>query len=86
VPSYDQRFRFYDFLHGDGFAENCNSGKTATMRANLNLGLFGWDSSPKLNTKTLDNSPRFPSVTYTASLDQQFRSYGILRIGKTAEF
>jgi hypothetical protein len=29
------------------------------------LGLFGWDCSPELNTKTLDNSSIFPLVTYT---------------------
>jgi hypothetical protein len=33
------------------------------------MGLFGWDSSPRLNTKNLENSPSFPSVTYTASTD-----------------
>jgi hypothetical protein len=85
LPSSDQRFRFYDYLHDDGFSENCNSGQTAVTREKLNLGLFGWDSSPELNTKKLYNSPRFPSVTYRASLDQRFRRYGIFPIGKTAE-
>jgi hypothetical protein len=85
LHSSDQRFRFYDLLHGDGFAENCNSGQTTVTREKLNLGLFGWDSSPVLNTKKLDNSPSFASVTYTASLEQRFRKYEILRIGKTAE-
>jgi hypothetical protein len=33
-------------------------------------GLFGWDSSPELNTKKLDNSPIFSSVNYTVSSDQ----------------
>jgi hypothetical protein len=42
LHSYDQWFRFYDFLHGDGFAENCNSGQTAVTREKLNLGLFRW--------------------------------------------
>jgi hypothetical protein len=54
-------------------------------REKLNLGLFGWDSSLELNTKKLDHSPRFPSITYIDSSDQRFRSYGILHIGKTAE-
>jgi hypothetical protein len=72
-------------MHGDGFAKNCNFGQTTVMREKLNLGLFSWDSSLELDTKKLDNSLRFPSVTYTASLDQRFRSYGILRISKTAE-
>jgi hypothetical protein len=72
-------------LHGDGFAENCNSGQAAVMREKLNMGLFGWDFSLEMYTKKLDNSPSFLSVTYTASSDQRFRRYGILRIGKTAE-
>jgi hypothetical protein len=72
-------------LRDDGVAENCNSGQIATSRGKLNLGLFGWDSSLKMNTKKLENSPIFPFVTYTASSDQRFRCYGILRTGKTAE-
>jgi hypothetical protein len=51
----------------------------------INLGLFTWDSSLELNIKTLENSPSFPSITYTTSLDQWFRRYGILRISKTDE-
>jgi hypothetical protein len=85
LSSSDQRFGFYDVLHDDRFAENCNSGQTAVPREKLYLGLFGWDSSPELNTKKLENSPIFSSVTYSASSDQWFRSYRILRIGKTAE-
>jgi hypothetical protein len=85
LSSSNQRFKFYDFLYDDGFAETCNSGQTATKRENLNLGLFGWDSSPKWNTKKFQNSPSFPSITYTASSGQRFRRYGILRISKTAE-
>jgi hypothetical protein len=46
MHSSDQRFGFYNFLHGDGFAENCDSGQTAVTREKLNLGLFGLDSSP----------------------------------------
>jgi hypothetical protein len=38
LPSSDQRFRFYDYLHDDGFAENCNSGQTTVMRE-----LKSWD-------------------------------------------
>jgi hypothetical protein len=37
------------------------------LKENQILGLFGWDSSPELNTKKLGNSPRFPLVNYTAS-------------------
>jgi hypothetical protein len=49
------------------------------------MGLFRWDFSHEFNTKKFDNSLSFLSVTYTASSDQRFRSYGILCIGKTAE-
>jgi hypothetical protein len=38
-----------------------------------------------MNTKKLENSPSFPSVTYISSSDQRFICYGILRIDKTAE-
>jgi hypothetical protein len=31
--------------------------------------LFGWDSSPEMNTKKVGNSPIFSSVTYSASSD-----------------
>jgi hypothetical protein len=85
LPSSDQWFRFYDFLHDDGFAENCNSGQIAATTEKLNLVLFGWDSSPELNTKKFENSPSFPSVTYIVSSDQRFTKYEILYIGKTAE-
>jgi hypothetical protein len=85
LHSSDQQFKFYDFLHGDMFAENCNSGQTVVTRGKLNMGLFGWDSSLELNTKKLYNSPIFSLVTYTASSNQRFRSYRILRISKTAE-
>jgi hypothetical protein len=32
LPSSNQRFKFYDYLYDDGFAENCNSGQTAVTR------------------------------------------------------
>jgi hypothetical protein len=41
LPLSDQWFRFYDFLHDDGFAENCNSGQTAATKEKQFLGLFG---------------------------------------------
>jgi hypothetical protein len=85
LPSSDQQLRRYGFLLDDRAAENCNTGQIAMLKENCILGLFGWDSFPELNTKKLDNSSSFPSVTYTASSDQQFRWYGILHIGKTAE-
>jgi hypothetical protein len=84
-PSSNQQFRFYDLFRDDRLPKNCNSGQTAMMRETLNLGLFGWDSTPELNTKRLENSPSFLSVIYRDSSDQWFRRYGILRIGKTAE-
>jgi hypothetical protein len=35
LPSSDQRFRFYDYFHDDGFAENCNSGQIAVLKENF---------------------------------------------------
>jgi hypothetical protein len=32
LPSYDQRFRRYSFLHDDGFAENCKSEQIAVLK------------------------------------------------------
>jgi hypothetical protein len=32
LPSSDQWFRVYYFLHDDGFAENCNSGQNAVLK------------------------------------------------------
>jgi hypothetical protein len=40
---------------------------------------------PGLNRKKLGNSPRFPSVTYSALSDSRFRSYGILKVDFAAE-
>jgi hypothetical protein len=54
-------------LEDDGAAENIISVQIAVSKEKSILGLFGWDSSPELNTKTWENSPRFPSVTYSSS-------------------
>jgi hypothetical protein len=48
--------------------------------------LFQMDSIPELNTKNLENSPSFLSVTHTTLFAKQFRSYGILTIDIAAEF
>jgi hypothetical protein len=32
MSSSDQRFEFYDFLHDDRFAENCNSGQIVVLK------------------------------------------------------
>jgi hypothetical protein len=34
LPSSDQWFGFYDFLHDNGFAENCNTGQIAVFKEN----------------------------------------------------
>jgi hypothetical protein len=68
LPSSDQRFRFYDYLYDDGFAENYNSGQIAVLKENSILGLFRWDSSPELNTKKLDESQL--SIGYLYSLSR----------------
>jgi hypothetical protein len=50
------------------------------------MGLFGYDSVLKLNTKNLVNSPSFLSITHTTLSTKWFRSYGILEINFAAEF
>jgi hypothetical protein len=44
------------------------------------------DSVPELNTKNLDNSPSFLTITHTILSNKRFRSYEILTIGVAAEF
>jgi hypothetical protein len=44
------------------------------------------DSVPELNTKNLDNSPSFLTITHTIMSTKRFRSYEILTIGVAAEF
>jgi hypothetical protein len=85
TPSNSQRFRHNDFWMMTGFAGNWDSGQIAATTRKWNMGLFGWDSSPKLNTKKLDNSPSFPLVNYIAWSEQRFTCYGILCINETAE-
>jgi hypothetical protein len=62
------------------------SRQIAASKEKSNLGLFGWDSSLELNRKKVGNSPRFPSVIYSASSDKQCRCYRILTVDFTAEF
>jgi hypothetical protein len=73
-------------LEDDGAAENFISVQIIASKEKSILGLFGWDSSPGMNTKNLENSPILPSVTYSASSDQRFRRYGILKIDFAADF
>jgi hypothetical protein len=68
----------------DGVAKNSIWTDCSDERK-LKSGAVVWYSSPELNTKTLDSPPIFLSITYTALSDQRFRSYGILRINKTAQ-
>jgi hypothetical protein len=44
------------------------------------------DSVPELNTKNLDNSPSFLTITHMILSTKRFRSYEILTIGVAAEF
>jgi hypothetical protein len=50
-------------------AENFISVQIVASKEKSILELFGWDSSPEMNTKNLDNSPILPSVTYSSSSD-----------------
>jgi hypothetical protein len=85
TPSNNRRFRHNDFWTRMELLK-LYSGQIAASKEKSKLGLFGWDSSLDLNIKKVENSPIFPLVTYSASSDKRFRSYGILTIGVAAEF
>jgi hypothetical protein len=67
-----------------GFAETV-FWTDCSIKREIKSGTVWWDSSPDLNTKKLENSPNFPSDTYTASSDQRFRTYKILTVDIAAE-
>jgi hypothetical protein len=73
-------------LEDDGAAKNFISVQITASKEKSILRLFGWDSSPELNRKKVENSPSFPSVTYSASSDRWFRSYIILKTDSATEF
>jgi hypothetical protein len=50
------------------------------------MGLFGYNTVPELNTKNMENSPSFLSVTHTILSSKRFRSYRILKIDFAADF
>jgi hypothetical protein len=52
-------------LEDDGAAENFISEQIAATKGKFILGLIGWDSFAKLNTKNLENSPSFLLHTHT---------------------
>jgi hypothetical protein len=71
-------------LDDDGVAETV-FWTDYNIERKITSGLFRWDSSLELNNKKVGNTPSFPSVTSSVSSDKRFRSYGILKIGNTAE-
>jgi hypothetical protein len=67
LHSSDQQFRFYDFLHGDGFAENCNSGQTAVTERKIKSGAVRAGFFPLVEyQKVVQLSPL--SISYLYSL------------------
>jgi hypothetical protein len=50
------------------------------------MGLFSYNNIPELNTKNMENSPSFLSVTHTILSSKRFRSYKILKIDFAADF
>jgi hypothetical protein len=52
----------------------------------VKTGLLQMDSVPELNTKNMDNSPRFPSTTHTTLSTKWFRSYRLSKLNFAAEF
>jgi hypothetical protein len=50
------------------------------------MGLFSYNSVLELNTKNMDSSPNFLSVTYTILSAKRYRSYRILKIDFAGDF
>jgi hypothetical protein len=50
------------------------------------MGLFSYNTVPELNTKNMENSPSFLSITHTVLSSKRFRSYKILKIDFAADF
>jgi hypothetical protein len=50
------------------------------------MGLYGYNPVSELNTKNMDNSPSFLSITHTILSTKRFRCYRILKIDFTADF
>jgi hypothetical protein len=63
-----------------------NWNKVNSSKKKVKTGLYGFDSVLELNTKNMENSPSFLSVTYTTLSIKRFRSYRILKIDFAADF
>jgi hypothetical protein len=50
------------------------------------MGLYGYNPVSELNTKNMDNSPSFLSITHTILSTKRFRCYRILKIDFTVDF
>jgi hypothetical protein len=73
-------------LESDEAAENFILVQIAASKEKSILGRLGWNSSPELNTKNLDISPKFLSVTYSSLSNSRFRRYRIFKIDFAADF
>jgi hypothetical protein len=60
--------------------------KKTTVSKKQKTDLFPREFVPELNTKNLENSPSFLTITHTTLSTKQFRSYRILTIDVPAEF
>jgi hypothetical protein len=52
----------------------------------VKIELFPMDYVPMLNTKNMENSPSFLTITHMTLSTKRFRSYGILTIDIASEF
>jgi hypothetical protein len=59
--------------------------KANSSKEKAKMRLFGYYSVLELNTRNLDNSLSFLSVTQITLFIEWFRSYGILKINLVAE-
>jgi hypothetical protein len=85
TPSNGRRFRRYDFQTTTELLKSSFLYRLLRQKKSI-LGLFGWDSFSELNTKNLDISSIFLSVTYSVLSNSQFRRYGILKINFAVDF
>jgi hypothetical protein len=84
--STGQWIKIYDFWKMTGPLKTSFLYRLQHWKKHQFWGCLGGILPPELNTKNLDHSPRFPSVTYWASSDKWFRSYRILKIDFAAKF
>jgi hypothetical protein len=84
TPSAINSFASLGTHLGEIKCRNCNEANRGKETAKT--GPFGYNSVLDLNTKNMDNSPSFLSVTHTILSAKRFRCYRISKIDFAADF